>query len=205
MSKLRVTETQMTVAESRAHITAERRQSREAAKALYTACRLGKVDEFLAAVDLINASADGWRDAMRRISKLSAVQDDIRSAFLTVWIESKHLPLRIGDRTITARALRLLMRPSPVSSPMLLYRGTSAGERKRHIYGFSWTTRLEIARDKFADMRRTSLGGAVVLRTIAPPSAILLVREDKEYYDEGEVVVDPYKLGSVELVQRLSP
>jgi hypothetical protein len=33
-----------------------------------------------------------------------------------------------------------------------------------------------------------------VLRTLAPASAILLVRKREGYYDEDEVVVDPYKL-----------
>jgi hypothetical protein len=31
-----------------------------------------------------------------------------------------------------------------------------------------------------------------VLRTVAPASAILLVRKREDYYDEDEVVVDPY-------------
>ena len=33
---------------------------------------------------------------------------------------------------------------------------------------------------------------------------MLLVREDPEYYDESEVVVDPFRLGRISLLERLS-
>jgi hypothetical protein len=39
---------------------------------------------------------------------------------------------------------------------------------------------------------------------MAPPEAILLVREPEDFYDEGEVIVDPYELGRVSCVDRLS-
>jgi hypothetical protein len=47
----------------------------------------------------------------------------------------------------------------------------------------------------------------VVLKTLAPRDAILLVRKPGEYYDEGEydegeVVVDPYRLGKIEVIER---
>jgi hypothetical protein len=45
----------------------------------------------------------------------------------------------------------------------------------------------------------------VLLRTVAPAEAILLIREPSpDYYDEGEVVVDPFRLGGVKLVERLT-
>ena len=31
------------------------------------------------------------------------------------------------------------------------------------------------------------------------------MREDEDYYDEGEIVVDPFKLGSVTVAERLLP
>jgi hypothetical protein len=109
------------------------------------------------------------------------------------------------------KALRVLMPRGYQGAPLRLYRGTGADERRYHHYGFSWTTRLETARD-FAESRGCSSvlktdGSAVVLETIAPADAILLVREPGEYangdFDEDEVVVDPYKLGQVKVVERL--
>jgi hypothetical protein len=38
-----------------------------------------------------------------------------------------------------------------------------------------------------------------VLETVAPAAGILLVREEEGFFDEGEVVVDPYRLGAVAL------
>ena len=40
------------------------------------------------------------------------------------------------------------------------------------------------------------------METIAPADAILLVREDEDYYDEGEVVVDPYLLTGIKISTR---
>ncbi len=40
-------------------------------------------------------------------------------------------------------------------------------------------------------------------RNLGPAHAILLVREIEGYYDEGEVVVDPFKLGKVAVREQL--
>jgi hypothetical protein len=90
-----------------------------------------------------------------------------------------------------------------------LYRGTIRRERTRGMYGFSWTTHRDIA-EKFADrhseaakrLAASKLSIApndygIVLETVAPSWAILLVREEEGYYDEGEVVVDPYGLSTI--------
>ena len=38
----------------------------------------------------------------------------------------------------------------------------------------------------------------VVLRTEAPADAVLLIRQPEDFYDESEVVVDPFRLGKIE-------
>ena len=43
----------------------------------------------------------------------------------------------------------------------------------------------------------------VLLQTEAPPAAVLLKREPEVYFDEGEVVVDPYLLGRVKLIETI--
>jgi hypothetical protein len=45
----------------------------------------------------------------------------------------------------------------------------------------------------------------VILEPLAPPEAILLVRQPEDYYDEGEIVVDPFRLGRVTVAERLPP
>ena len=184
----------------------ERRRERSGARAFFDACVAGDAEALLAAADLLFETPDGWRLAMRKVGRLPHVSEEIRAAFLNVWIASNQLPLRVGHRPTLAKALEVLL-PSaghPSTQAIRLYRGTSAYERERRLYGFSWTTEIEIART-FAEARRPgNPGGAVLLETVAPPAAILLVREPENCYDEGEVVVNPLKLRLIRVVERLS-
>ena len=45
----------------------------------------------------------------------------------------------------------------------------------------------------------TARFAGVVLESVAPPTAILLIRQPEDWYDEGEIVVDPFALNSVRL------
>jgi hypothetical protein len=155
---------------------------------------------------------------MIMVARLPSVTPEVRDAFLRIWIEHKMLSLTVGNRRVMANALRVLLPGDYTGPPLTLYRGASGSERRRHIYGFSWTTDVTIAQE-FAEHWVQPVPGpwkndGVILQTEAPPEAILLVRkrgqieayEDGkwvEYYDEGEVVVDPFRLGKVELVERL--
>jgi hypothetical protein len=191
-------------ADAKRLLAQERRTDRSGARPFEAACRTGDTQAFFRAVDFINQrTIDGWRLAMRRVSRLPAVSQEIRSAFLDVWIQMKMLPARVGDRRTLAEALKVLMSPVGPSSPMTLYRGASWSERTRRQYGFSWTSRLDIARSFGEHWKQISPGG-VILRTVAPSEAILLVRENVDYYDEGEVVVDPFALGRIEVGERLT-
>jgi hypothetical protein len=58
---------------------------------------------------LFACSVHGWRLAMMKIRKLPSVNSEIQAAFVRVWIESKMLPLKIGDRHVLADALHILM------------------------------------------------------------------------------------------------
>ena len=187
----------------------ERQQARKWARAFEQAARDGDVDRLVGAANLLSeATVDGWRLAMKRVARLSTASDEIRAAFANIWIESKMLPLRVGDRRTLANDLRVLM-PSGryQGEPLTLYRGAGAGERCRRLYGFSWTRDAAIA-EGFAEHWRTMQGrypGAVLLRAIADQDAVLLFRDDDGYYAEHEVVVDPFKLRKISIVRRLFP
>jgi hypothetical protein len=57
---------------------------------------------------------------------------------------------------------------------------------------------------KFAENWAQLPPGGVVLKTLAPPEAIFLIRErDGDDYDESEVVLDPLSLTAVEVFERL--
>jgi hypothetical protein len=190
----------------RARLRDEQRQAKQAADIFACVCRDGEADRlYNAHLALNDSSSDAWRLAMAKVAKLPRVSPAIQHAFLPIWIESKMLPLRVGPTM--AAALRLLLPGEQLSSPLMLYRGTHDGERRRRLYGFSWTTDIVTARS-FAEHWSQSVPGnkfqGLVLQTEAPPEAVLLIRKPEDYYDEGEVVVDPFRLGRVEVVERLT-
>lgn len=182
---------------------AERRADRTAARVFVDACRSGNGAALLDAADFINGtSIEGWRLAMKGVGRLIGVDDAIRDAFLPIWIESKTLARRVGDKRALAAALRVLLPGSYRGPALRLFRGAQGNEQRCRLYGFSWTTDFQTARD-FAKERQRSPSGGIVLETVAPPEAVLLARKPEAYYDEFEVVVDPYKLGKATVRERL--
>jgi hypothetical protein len=194
----------LTDADIRALIAEQQRRYRRNAIALADAARRGDAETFFRLAYPDDALEIDWPMAMRRIGRLGPVSEDIRAAFLTPWIEHKMWSLKIGNRRVLADALHVLMPPSADQGSLKLYRGAGWRERRGPAYGFSWTQRREIAAS-FADHWRQDAdgGGGVILETIAPSEAILLIREAEDYYDEGEVVVDPFRLGAVSVAERL--
>jgi hypothetical protein len=192
----------------------QRRDARAVARAFVEAARDGEVSRFVGCSGLLDEQIDAWRLAMRGVARLPAVSAEIQCAFIDMWVERKHLPLTVGHRPTMAKAARKLFPVGYTGSPLRLYRGTTLPERRTRLYGFSWTTQQDMAR-QFAnqhseDAQRlaasTTYTGAtsdfegVVLETVAPANAVLLMREDEGYYDEQEVVVDPFSLGEVRVI-----
>jgi hypothetical protein len=94
----------------------------------------------------LDEQLDAWRLAMGHIARLRSVTPEIRDAFIPIWVEHKMLALRVGNRPVLANALRVLLPGNYSGPPLALYRGTSGWERRRRLYGFSWTTDVAIAR-----------------------------------------------------------
>lgn len=214
-SPLHMTETEQEAwfCEHQAQAKAQRRDERKAAKAFVRVCRDGDYELVYDAATWLDQGMDAWRLAMAGVAKLPRVSPEIQGAFVPIWVMHKMLPLKVGDRSVLARALRVLMPGARSGSPLTLYRGASVHERRRRRWGFSWTTDPGIARG-FAEWwaqpkppgyRGDWDQGGVVLQTVAPPPAILLVRPPEDWYDEGEVVVDPYRLGKVTVHETLVP
>ncbi|MGZ9157094.1 MAG: hypothetical protein ACXW6J_27730, partial [Candidatus Binatia bacterium] len=105
-------------------------------------------------------------------------------------------------RRVTSDGLRVLMPKNYSGPPLKVFRGAGANERRRRTYGFSWSRDAAVAR-RFAEIWAQFPPGGVVLKTLAPTAAILLVRQREDYYDEDEVVVDPFCLTKVEVAERL--
>jgi hypothetical protein len=87
----------------------EHREAICAARDFEYACKFGDPDKLLVAAGLLDETGDGWRLAMKRVAALGSVSKDIQKAFVNIWTQHKHLPLRVGHRPTTARALRVLL------------------------------------------------------------------------------------------------
>jgi hypothetical protein len=158
----------------------ERRQARKAAAMFVNACKTGDGDEVLRFVGIFGSAPDGWRLAMKQIARLPQVTPSVQFAFRRIWIEHKGLSERVGDHRVLAAASRVALPPSDYSGPpLLLYRGASAEERRRRLYGFSWTVDLTVARE-FAE-RWATVRESVILQTLAPPEAIMWIRKPGDY------------------------
>jgi hypothetical protein len=166
-----------------------------------TACGDARADLLYHASLALNECYGAWLVAMKKVAVMKRVQPRVRRAFVPIWVEHKTLPLTIGDRRVTAAALRVLMPRGYRGKALTVYRGASANEHKTREYGFSWTTDIAIARRFAENWARPEVNSeSVLLRTTVPAKAVLLARKPEDYYDEGEVVVDPYQLGEVETI-----
>lgn len=200
----------------------ERRAAKDAAHIFTRACQTSDIETFYAAVNRINNQVDAWLVAMRKVAReVRAVSPAIQSAFQRVWIESKMLPLSVGDHRALCDAARLLL-PKYSGPAIRLFRGAGAAERRRRIFGLSWSANVETA-ERFARERRVMDGGSVLLETLATPEAIICeinyprpltqneIKECRrvclevvidEFHEEREYVVDRRYLKAVSVMRR---
>jgi hypothetical protein len=213
------------VSEVSDELTRERRAAATAAAAFVLACQNGDVTGLYEAVDLIkNAYGGAWTVTMRKVVRESrTVSPKIQSAFLSVWIESNMLPLFVGDHRALCDAARLLL-PSYQGPSVRLFRGAGAAERRRRIYGVSWSADVAVA-ERFARERRVMDGGSVLLETLAPSAGVICAVDYpkprtqaeieklkrghpnvavSEFHEEREYVVDRRHLEAVTVVRRYS-
>lgn len=207
------------------YLKRERRAETNAAHLFTRACQSGDVPLFYEAVSRIDASVNGWLASMRKVAReVRAVSPQIQSAFQGEWIERKMLPLLVDDHRALCNATRLLL-PKYSGPPVHLFRGAAAAERRRRIYGLSWSADVEAA-ERFALSYRVMDGGSVLLETRAAPKAIICkitypkpftqneikkarrehpcleIDEPVEFHGEQEYVVDRRYLKVVKVVRR---
>jgi hypothetical protein len=178
---------------------AEQAQVRANARACAAAAECGDVAQFARFAHPDDALIIDYAQAFRRIGKLDRISPEIKAVFLEAWIVRKNWALQVNDRRALASSPHLLMPHNYAGPALQLYRDArQLGERVHRRYQFSWTRGEDLARE-FATRWRWGEEPGVVLSTVASADAVLLVREDEEYYDEREVVVDPFLLSRVTL------
>jgi hypothetical protein len=174
-----------------------RKQAQMVANAFVVACQEGGGCRVRQLAEWLSDLEGGWLMALKEVVHRGSVHPDARVGFETRWKESRSLMRHVRDRRLMVDALRVLFPPVQLAGPMQLYRGTSSRERPCRGCGLSWTTEIEIARNFAAPPHPPGHHG-IILTTLAEPGAILLISEDRgDEFDEGEVIVDPFRLGKV--------
>jgi hypothetical protein len=185
--------------EIREHQRLQRRTDKRVALAFVEACKAGDAERvYNLAEHLGEGTLNGWRQAIRNIAReITEVSPEVRDAFLAYWVQHKGFGIREDHRALRIVA-RVLM--PPYSGPaMRLYRGACIKEWRHRIYGFSWTSNIEVARS-FAQNYSYVPGGNLVMETVAPRKAILCAVGA----EEDEYIIDRKLLKGLTVVQRYS-
>lgn len=184
-----------------------RRRARNAVKDFVEGAASGDVRRIFSALsDLDYAEHDGggWRRALRRVAQLPMVPAGTRAAFRALYLEhGDNIRQGTGDDLVLAAGLRVLLPPYTGKSRRL-FRGETAYNWKRRMYGASWTADIAVARSfAMTGYCRTARGGSVLLSVLAPASAIIhAVEADADRFAEHEFMIDRRGLPRVEVVRR---
>lgn len=147
-----------------------------------------------------------WPAVMRAVTKSPCAPDEFREWFLAQWVgNGDHIRQEVGNDLVLADGLRAML-PRYTGPSVMLYRGEGAQNRRRRAYGLSWSVAAEAAR-AFASsgMYRTSVGGSVLLETLAPAVAIICAPAALDNrYGEDEYLVDRRRLRTVRVLERYS-
>ena len=182
----------------------QREEECEAVKSFVEGARSGDSDELFRAISRLDNSSTGWRKAFLKVSRIQSVPASLKTLFLQVFIErGDHMRQEVADDLLYLNGLRSLLPPYD-GSPVTLYRGEAMVNRRYRTYGQSWTSSMEVARfHAETSLTRVWLGGNVLLRTEAPPEAIISAPgQIDNRFKEDEFVVDRRLLKEVDVEER---
>jgi hypothetical protein len=193
-----------------AHLFGDRarreRDERDAIAAFVDATMRSDMAAITDLLEPIETAYEGWKRVFRRLARSDwKAKPEARRAWLRFYMNSgDHIRLEVGEDLLLIRALRILLPPYR-GRAMTLFRGEGARNRRHRTYGLSWTNRREVAEYHANGYWLHSIGGSVLLRTLAPPDAIICAphRLDNRY-NENEYLVDRRRLDRVTVLQRFS-
>ncbi|MGY0791839.1 hypothetical protein ACW7BJ_20930 [Azospirillum argentinense] len=174
---------------------------RAAAKTFAEGFRDGDLQRVADALQVVEAEC-AWKAAFAACSRLPSVHPEARERFLEIWCRlGDSLRLEVGDDQVLLAGLRVLL--PPYTGPGLtLYRGDTMWARRRRSYGPSWSSDAVVA-ESHARNRAHLRGGAVVLKTDAPPEAIICAPALlTDSFNEAEYIVDRRRLRAVTVLRR---
>jgi hypothetical protein len=192
---------------SKKYFKAERRKARQVVRDFVEGAIAGDTERMKAtfqSLDYDEWACGGWRRAFKAISRTQNLPRITKEFFLQVHLDDgDHIRLETGDDLVYASGLRALL--PPYQGPaMLLYRGEGAMNRKYRNYGLAWSSTKEVAR-AYAETGkyRSSMGGSVLLSTLAKPESIICAPAlISDRYKEQEYILDRRELGEVKVEER---
>ena len=180
---------------------------RRAARAFATSVHSGDADATFAAFQVLTQSysAGLWRMAMRAVAKAPCPSRALRRRLLDMYVAwGDNLRQEVSDDLLLCDALRMMLLPY-AGPARVLYRGEIGENQRRRTYSLSWSQDIDVARHFAQGITRTCIGGSVLLKTTAPPSAIICAPSNAaDRYGEREFLVDRRRLHKVEVVERFS-
>lgn len=183
----------------------ERRRARAAVDAFMRALAEADAETLGSSLEALEVTG-AWPTALRRAARLTTIPAASQALFLKLWVAGGD-SIRCaggGDLELLA-ALRILL-PRYSGPSLTLYRGEGTANRQRRTYGLSWSASEAVA-DSFAQSTwRRSIGGSVLLRTVAPAEAIVCapLHHGHDRYAEKEYLLDRRLLSRVEVIRRYS-
>jgi hypothetical protein len=183
----------------------ERRLERSVVRDFARAVRTGDAELCVQSIETLDERVPWqWPAVMRAVAKSPCASDDFRKRLLGLWVlGGDHIRQEVGNDLVLADGLRAML-PRYTGPSVRLYRGEGAQNRRRRAYGLSWSATAEAAR-AFASsgMYRTSVGGSVLLETLAPTVAIICAPAALDNrYGEDEYLVDRRRLRTVRVLER---
>lgn len=195
--------------DSYTEMKAQQDRAKEVVREFVQGAVAGSPERMLACFDEIEMGigepGGGWVGVMRAVSRQPSVPRVTREFFLRVFIKwGDHLRQECSD-LVLADGLRMLL-PKYKGPAIHLYRGEGFPNRRQRTYGLSWSASADVARcHAEKTLCRSSLGGSVLLETIAPADAVISrVPATKDHYREEEYVVDRRRLTSVKVIERFA-
>jgi len=146
----------------------------------------------------------GWQRVLKKGRKCS-IHPGFPTSFLSFWEEHGALARESVNDDIVLIDLLHIFLPPYTGRSVELFRGETALNRRKQTYGMSWSAdRKAAAFFATQDERCCHPGGSVLLRTVAPASAILGAPHvlGARYSAEAEYIVDRRRLSGVTVLER---
>ena len=178
--------------DAEAHLKKLDEQSRMRVQQFVTSIAAGDPRSAFEALAPLMEDGEGLRHALREVVAAGIDStDEVRAAFLHVWVMREGIRDDVGDDDLLLDALRLLL-PKYDGPDKRLYRGDTKLAHESGAHGWAWSSSPKVALS-FAEAAQAHPEGAVLLAVDAPVKSIFCAPAQHSHIRDGEdeYLVDP--------------